>query len=253
MDPSMNCLMGFLPRAGMRYPEGNLLVRLQRDRQILSALKRHEIIKTIHSVSKKQNRDAVDQALADMFTTALQTHIIQCQEGWGGAIAVIMTLKRHTPWAAPIHTMPFIHLCCALAKSRHEWHKNPRPPFDISEHRATAKSIDTFLEVVGDDWWDVDHLFFALPEGAKDDSDDEDYEKGKEGKEDENEEAIASPIATSSSNIDPSDNTYMDMSDHSDMDMSDDSDMNMSDVGEALEEDLAKEDLMKGGQAMDLD
>ncbi|KAI1453089.1 hypothetical protein F4805DRAFT_444906 [Annulohypoxylon moriforme] len=220
-----NYLWAHLPRAGMVYPTKNLLQQQRRDDKILRALTKHGIIERAHGVLMTQNQEAVDQALADMFNVALQPHIVQCQEGWGGVLAIFITLKRYIPWAAKIKSMIFIHLCCALVKARYEWHKNPRPPFDINEHRAVAKSIDAFLKVVGDDddWWDANHFFFALPNDAINSDEESDEEEDKEVK---TPETITHPVATSSSNVNPTD----------------DSDINMSGVGTALGMNLAHEE-----------
>ncbi|KAI2465302.1 hypothetical protein F4781DRAFT_438953 [Annulohypoxylon bovei var. microspora] len=216
-----------LPRAGMIYPKGGPFTRQQRDEQIFSALKRHGIINTSRGASKKENIEAIDQAFADMFVVALQPKIIQCKEGWGGAIAVIMTLQHHIPWAKKLSDVGFIHLCCVLVKSRNDWHKNPRFPLDVNKHRATAQKIDAFLEVVGDDdWWENAKIFFDLPE-----------EDGDEEEEEEDQENTVGPVASSSSSLSPSHDT----------------DIDMSDVATALDEDLSEKEAMDGAQPMDLD
>ncbi|KAI1439686.1 hypothetical protein F5Y02DRAFT_423756 [Annulohypoxylon stygium] len=188
-------------------------------KKLFVALKAHGIIDSSKAIWHKSNRAAVNQALTDLFVLGLQPNIIERQKGWGGMMGVLFAVQRHTPWTQSMTEMAFAHLFCVLCQSRWRWKQTPRPPFNTNEHCELAKVIDAFLDAADDkDWWDCDHLFFALPE----DKADLEYEGGDDDEEDED-------AATAT--------------------------MGMAEVADALEEDLGGEEEMAvdRGDEMEVD
>ncbi|KAI1464179.1 uncharacterized protein F4812DRAFT_462929 [Daldinia caldariorum] len=157
--PYSNQLMIFLPRAGMIYPPGHhFLQRSRKDNIVMVSLEQAGFAEHSRLPAKKTTR-AVDEALASIFTTAMEPDIIQHLTTEDGDLFDFLGV-----------------LCERLAEARKEWQQNPRPPFDPDQQSKTARSIDALLSAVGDRWNRAEFEIYELV-GGWEEYDDEEIDK----------------------------------------------------------------------------
>ncbi|OTA68478.1 hypothetical protein K449DRAFT_146044 [Hypoxylon sp. EC38] len=187
-------LKNLLPRAGMIYPPGgDLLPRSQRDLRVLIALRQAGIVKT-DGVTKTINKRAVDKALADFFALAAQPYAL-LHVFFEDMDLPAMTQSTGA-WVRHIGQCVFLKLIQRLIDARTAWHENPREPFDMDQHSATAQMIDLFVSSAkGQERAAVLGLFDIIGDHNVDKEDE------KDGQE-ENGEQSGEAQATTSSNSD---------------------------------------------------
>ncbi|KAI1138152.1 hypothetical protein F5Y05DRAFT_413466 [Hypoxylon sp. FL0543] len=227
----INQLKEFLPNAGMVLPSSTIVLGMQRrDTGIMKAFEVANFAEAGTGPTKAA-KAAVDQALAQTFILATSPQMMKelCGEG-GGVLHFLGVLRTAVPWAERVGESTFIKFCQCLVDARLAWKKNPRPPFNIIEHSATARAIDDLLEAAGPKWCHADFEIYALVGGFEEDEENDKEEEGGEA-------SGANQAGESSSSAGPSDST----------------DIEMTDLAEALEEDSQEEELRRGMEEMDLD
>ncbi|KAI0839196.1 hypothetical protein F5Y06DRAFT_295814 [Hypoxylon sp. FL0890] len=227
-------LKGFLPTKGMILPvSGPVLGGKRRDTAIMKAF---EVAKFAEVGKGPTNtaKSAVDQALAEVFTLATDPQIINhlTAEG-GGLFDFLGKLRKAVPWLERTGESTFIKLCQCLVDARLAWKKSPRPPFDINEHSATARSIDVLLDAAGGHWSPAMFEIYEIVGGFDEDEDEDEEEKAEE----EGKASGAIQAGKSSSSAGPSGSA----------------DMEMTDLAAALEEDLQEEEIARGMEMMEID
>lgn len=141
-----------IPKAGMIYPFNYTLLRTQRnDVGVYTAIKKSQGVPSMTT-------PMLDSVLCRIFEEA--TALIEQKEGseHGGNSVTFMRSLRARPglrdlWkrrSVSMLTSIFLVLRCA----RLNWHKTPRPPYNVDEHCKTARAIDAFLAVDNLTWSD---------------------------------------------------------------------------------------------------
>ncbi|KAI1414975.1 hypothetical protein F5Y13DRAFT_196959 [Hypoxylon sp. FL1857] len=143
----MIILKDLLPRAGMIYPsQKDILSRERRDKKVVIALKKAGIIDTGRGVPIKTNKKAVDQALADLFSlVAFPYAMFQLS---GEDLNFPKMTQSTASWVKVLPQPTFTELIQRLIDARKAWYKEPREPFETSQHCATALKIDLLLDSV---------------------------------------------------------------------------------------------------------
>ncbi|KAI1103637.1 hypothetical protein F4804DRAFT_352795 [Jackrogersella minutella] len=164
-------LKGFLPRVGMVYSSHKnfLRGRAQDDQVVYALIQSGVIANRISQESDTNNKKAVDQALAGVFTLAMDPQIFGrlTAEG-GGVLSLLCTLRNSIPWAQGMGQSVFVQLCQRLVEARQGWHDSPHPPFNVAEHSTTAQKIDAFLAVAGTRWNPVAFAMYSVLDSEQD-------------------------------------------------------------------------------------
>ncbi|OTA87349.1 hypothetical protein M434DRAFT_15496 [Hypoxylon sp. CO27-5] len=233
-----NRLKEFLPRTGMVFPSANLVLGVRRkDTRVMKAFEVANFAE-VRGGPTKTAKAAVDQALAETFTLALDPQIFKHLTTKGkGLFDFLGALKKAVPWAGRVGESTFIKLCQCLVDARLAWKASPRPPFDINQHCATARSIDVLLEAAGGRWSSAMFEIYEIVGGFNEDEDEDEDVEGDEVEEEKGEQET-SQAGLPSSSADPSSSSV---------------DIQMTDLAAALEEDLQEEELRQGFEEMDLD
>ncbi|KAI0137625.1 hypothetical protein F4776DRAFT_671026 [Hypoxylon sp. NC0597] len=232
--PRNNFLKEFLPRTGMIFPPASIVLGARR--RDVGVMKAFEVANfaEVRKGPTTMARAAIDQALAETFTLAVDPRIFKHLRAEGGGLFDFLgALRKAVPWAGRVGEATFIKLCQCLVDARLAWKASPRFPFEINQHCATARSIDVLLEAAGGDWNNAMFDIYDFVGGFNEDEDDN--AGGDEEDKDEQEMSKAGP---SSSSADPSGSA---------------ADIEMTDLAAALEEDLQEEELRQRVEEMDLD
>ncbi|OTA68475.1 hypothetical protein K449DRAFT_450743 [Hypoxylon sp. EC38] len=178
-----NRLKEFLPRTGMVFPSANLVLGARRkDTGVMKAFEVANFAE-VRGGPTKTAKAAVDQALAETFTLALDPQIFKHLTTEGeGLFDFLGALNKAVPWAGRVGESTFIKLCQCLVDARLAWKASPRPPFDINQHCATARSIDVLLEAAGGRWSPAMFEIYEIV-GGFDEDEDEDVEGDEEEEE----------------------------------------------------------------------
>ncbi|KAI1404810.1 hypothetical protein F4819DRAFT_483303 [Hypoxylon fuscum] len=145
-------LQKVLPTEGMMYQDRR--DRQDLDPEVLNAMKKAGFVNIKRTASSLQeSKQAVDLALAHVFTLALKPSILKkLKAGFTGAARFTVALRYAICWAQSLSKPDWFRFCVCLVAAHQAWSKNPKRPIDPAQWSATAKSIDKFLQKAGGRW-----------------------------------------------------------------------------------------------------
>lgn len=152
-----------VPRAGMIYEfKEDIFGRQRRDISIMRALENGGFV-TVRTNATPETKKKVDEALAEVFRAAMQPSVLKHLTSEGqGVFGFFRALKSAVPWIARLGFATLTHLSRTLVAAREAWHANQRPPFDFTQHCATAKEIDKIIHAAKDRWSAEYEAYFVL-------------------------------------------------------------------------------------------
>ncbi|KAI1771961.1 hypothetical protein F4818DRAFT_444591 [Hypoxylon cercidicola] len=176
----MHYLEIFLPKAGMIWPvELDVLKQRWRDKKVLIALKKMVTVATDTRQMTKASKQAIDGALASIFSTAVQHPVLHVLTEQRNALDFLTALLLSNPLAAKLGEATFFRLFGALVEARLAWKANPRVPFDVNQHCLLAKSIDNFLQLAPS-WTNAELDIYEAVGGYDEEESDENENEPKE-------------------------------------------------------------------------
>ncbi|KAI1395918.1 hypothetical protein F4819DRAFT_167274 [Hypoxylon fuscum] len=145
-------LQKVLPYEGMMYQQR--FDRKDLDPKILDVMTKAGFVSTKRRASSlKESKKAVDQELAEIFTTGLKTSITKkLKAGSYGATCFTAALRSSVHWAKNLLKPDWFRFCLFLVAARQACVNNPGHSSNTAKLSATAKSIDKFLLKVGQRW-----------------------------------------------------------------------------------------------------